>query len=310
MLQPSAIDHNLKILEKVCARKIVFDDVKYATVLPPKQIGRETLLWVKTNRLSFEAKKGSITAILGESGVGKTTSTNLIAACLKHKKYRVLCIDFDQQGHLSFSMGADTRQSPSIYDVIRRSVKCSAAIQKTDVTDIIPATEMLKSLEREFTNAGNERLLRDAIRPVRSMYDYILIDSPPELGLLSANALVASDVVLVPCLPDGYSLKGAVQVHETISRVKYAFNKHLTIGGIFLVRYYPRENLSRSAFGALSQMTERLNIPLLNTRVRHSNMLSDVTSARQLDAVKTCPRVTAVMDYKQLVDELFERKVL
>lgn len=245
-----------------------------------------------------------------KGGVGKTTSTNVLAVCLKHRGYKVLCVDFDQQGHLSFSMNADTRTKPSIYDVIKRRVKCRAAIQQTEVTDIIPATELLKNLEKEFTNAGNERLLKDCLKMVSPLYDYILIDSPPELGLQSANALVASDVVLIPCLPDGYSLKGAVQVHETISRIRQAFNPTLIMGGIFFVRFYPRENLSKSAFGALEQMTQQLDVPLLRTHIRHSNIISDATSVRQLDVAAHRASNKAVQDYQALVDELFEREVL
>lgn len=245
-----------------------------------------------------------------KGGVGKTTSTNILACCLKHRGYQVLCVDFDQQGHLSFSMNADTRTQPSIYDVIRRQVKCRNAIQHTEVTDIIPANEMLKNLEREFTSAGNERLLKDCLKLVSPLYDYILIDSPPELGLQSANALVASDVVLIPCLPDGYSLKGAVQVHETISRIRQAFNPALVMGGIFFVRFYPRENLSRSAHGALDKMTQQLDVPLLQAHIRHSNVISDALSVRQMDVVAHRSANKAVQDYQALVDELFEREVL
>lgn len=251
-----------------------------------------------------------ISLINEKGGVGKTTSTNVIAACLKHKKHNVLCIDFDPQGHLSFSMNADTQNHPTIYDVLKHTVKARYAIQKTAVTDIIPANEILKSIEREFTSSGNERLLKECLKMVSPLYDYIFIDSPPELGLISANALVASDVVLVPCLPDGYSLKGAVNVHETISRIRQAFNPELIIAGIFFVRYYPRENLSRSAAGALEQMSTTLDIPLFNTKIRHSNVLSDATSVKQVDVVQYRPRNNAVLDYMALVDELKERRIL
>lgn len=251
-----------------------------------------------------------ISLINEKGGVGKTTSTNVIAACLKHKKTNVLCVDFDPQGHLSFSMNADTSDRPTIYEVLKHKVKARYAIQRTEVTDIIPANALLKSIEREFTISGNERLLKDSLKMVSPLYDYILIDSPPELGLISANALVASDVVLIPCLPDGYSLKGAVNVHETISRIKQAFNPSLVIGGIFFVRYYPRENLSRSAYGALDQMAESLDIPLLQTKIRHSNVLNDATSVRQVDVCSYRPRNTAVQDYKALVDEMIERGIL
>ncbi len=261
-------------------------------------------------RKEFSNMAKVISLINEKGGVGKTTSTNVLAACLKHRGKRVLCVDFDQQGHLSFSMGAQTGDAPSIYDVIKHTVKASQAIQQTEVTDIIPASDLLKTLEKEFTTAGNEGLLRDALKTIAPQYDYIFIDSPPELGLLSINALVASDVVLIPCLPDGYSLRGAVQVHETICRIRQAFNPTMVVGGIFLVRYYARENLSRSASGALEQLSQSLSIPFLRTHIRHSNAIGDSTSARQQDVVEHRPKNNAVKDYQQMVDELLRRGVI
>ncbi|MEG2213362.1 MAG: ParA family protein [Clostridiales bacterium] len=251
-----------------------------------------------------------VSLINEKGGVGKTTSTNLIAACLKHKNFNVLCIDFDPQGHLSFSMGAATREFPTIYDVIKRTVKARYAIQHTPVTDIISANDILKSIEKEFTVAGNEQLLKNCIKQVAPLYDYIIIDSPPELGLISANALVASDVVLIPCLPDGYSLMGTIKVHETILRMKQAFNPELVIGGIFLVRFYPRERLSQSTAEVLGSIVEKLNLTVLETKIRHSNVLSDTTSVKQLDAVEHLSKNNAVLDYQSLVDELLEKRIL
>ncbi len=251
-----------------------------------------------------------ISFINEKGGVGKTTSTNIIAACLKHKKFNVLCVDFDQQGHLSFSFGANNRNEPTIYDVIKRSVPARRAIQQTPVTDIIPANDMLKSIEVEFTYAGNEKLLKECLKSVGHLYDYILIDSPPELGLVSVNALVASDVVFIPCLPDGYSLMGTIRVHETISRVKRSFNNSLVIGGIILSKYYSNQEISRSTDEVLVKITRMLSIPLINTKIRNGNSLSNVTSVQQQDVYKICPRDRAVVDFKRLVDELLRRGLI
>ncbi len=251
-----------------------------------------------------------ISLINEKGGVGKTTSTNLISACLKRKGFKVLCVDFDPQGHLSFSFGADNREKPTIYDVIKRKTKTKYAIQQSEVTDIIPANDMLKSIENEFTVTGNEQLLKNTIGQVARFYDYILIDSPPELGLVSVNALVASDVVLIPCLPDGYSLMGTIKVHETVLRIKNAFNPTMVIGGIFLVRFYARERLSRSAGEVLEQLTKQLNTPILSSRIRHSSAVCDATTVQQVDAVEKFSTNKAVQDYVTLVDELFEKGVL
>lgn len=248
-----------------------------------------------------------ISLINQKGGVGKTASTNAISACLKHQGFKVLCVDFDPQGYLSFSMGADTREHSTIYDVVKHNIKARYAIQKSNVVDIIPADALLGNVEREFTGPGSEHMLRDCLRSVAPLYDYILIDSPPELGLLSANAIVASNVVLIPGLSDGYSLQGVIQVHETILRIKQAFNPTLVIGGIFLVRYYPREALSKTTKETAELLAEHLNIPLLNTTIRHSNVISKAMTTLQKDILEYAPRNHAVQDYVALVNELFER---
>ncbi len=199
---------------------------------------------------------------------------------------------------------------PTIYDVIKRTVKARQAVQKTAVTDIIPANDILKSIESEFTGAGNQNLLKAVIKSVVLDYDYVLIDSPPELGVISANALVASNIVLIPSMPDGYSLMGVIKVHETVSRIKMAFNPTLTFGGIILVRYYSRENLSKSVSEVLVELTKTLNMPILQSKIRHSNVINDATTVQQLDTVRAHPYNNAVQDYNNLVEELLGKGVL
>lgn len=251
-----------------------------------------------------------ISLITQKGGAGKTTSTNAIAVCLKHRGYRVLAVDFDPQGYLSFSMGADTADHPTVYDVLKHSAKARQAVQHTEVTDVLPADGLLSNFGLEFTGRGNEKILARELKPLEPLYDYILIDSPPELGLLSTSALVASDVVLVPGLADGYSLRGIIQVHETISRVKEGLNPRLVVGGMFLVRYYPREELSRATWETAQMLTSYLHIPLLETRIRHSSAVAKAMTSLQVDLLDYAPRNNAAKDYVALVDELFAKKVL
>ena len=250
-----------------------------------------------------------VSLITQKGGAGKTASTNAITVCLKHRGYRVLCVDFDPQGYLSFSMAAQ-HNKPTIYDVLRHTVKCADAIQHTEVADVLPADGLLGNLPYEFTGAGSERLLKEALRSVDTLYDYILIDSPPELGALSANAVIASNVVLIPGLSDGYSLQGVIQVHETISRIKQSLNPDLVLGGMFLVRYYPREALSKTTWETAKLITAHLSMPLLETRIRHSDTISKVMTTLQCDMVRYAPKNNAVRDYIDLTDELLRKGVL
>lgn len=249
-----------------------------------------------------------ISLITQKGGAGKTASTNALTVCLKHKGYRVLCVDFDPQGYLSFSMGAQSNL-PTVYDVIRGNVTCADAIQRTEVADILPADGLLGNFVYEFNGSGSERLLKEALAPIANLYDYILIDSPPELGVISVNAIIASNVVLIPGLSDGYSLQGVIQVHETISRIKQTLNPSLVLGGMFLVRFYPREALSRTTWETAKLIAQHLNMPLLETRIRHSNVISKVMTTLQCDMISYAPKNTAVQDYIQLTDELLKKGV-
>jgi chromosome partitioning protein len=251
-----------------------------------------------------------ISLINEKGGVGKTSSANAIAVCLKHKNYKVLGVDFDKQGYFSYSVGAETRESPTIYDVIKKQVSVIDAIQHTPVIDILPTDGLLGNIEKEYFDAGSERLLKDALEPLNSMYDYIVIDSPPELGLISANVLTASNLVLIPALCDFFSLQGVIQVHETINRIKHAINPDLVLGGMFLCRYYPREELSRVARETAAKLCENLNMTLLNTAIRHSTVITNAMTAAQEDLIEFAPKNPVVKDYIALVDELFERGLL
>lgn len=251
-----------------------------------------------------------ISLINEKGGVGKTSSANAIAVCLKHKNYKVLGVDFDKQGYFSYSVGAETRESPTIYDVIKNNVNAIDAIQHTPVIDIIPTDGLLGNIEKEYYGVGSERLLKDALAPLSSMYDYIIIDSPPELGLSSANVINASNVVLIPALCDFFSLQGVIQVHETINRIKHAINPDLVLGGMFLCRYYPREELSRVTRETAVKLCENLNMTLLDTKIRHSTVITNAMTAAQDDLIEFAPKNPVVKDYISLVDELFERGIL
>lgn len=251
-----------------------------------------------------------VSLINQKGGVGKTTSANAISVCLKHKNFRVLCVDFDPQAYLSFSMGADTREKGTIYDVLKRTFKPQYAVQRTPIIDILPANGLLTNIEREFTGVGSESILKECLAPLLKSYDYIIIDTPPELGLLLSNAVIASDVVLIPALSEGYSLHGVIQVHETVMRIRQALNPGLVVGGMFLLRYYAREALSKTAMETARLLTSQLDIPLLETTVRHSNVVSKAMTMLQTDIVEYAPKNKAVQDYIRLVDELLEKGVL
>ena len=246
-----------------------------------------------------------------KGGVGKTTTTNALAMGLRHKGYRVLCVDFDPQGNLSFSLRADNRVElqNSIYQVLKGDLKAVQAIQHTELADVITSNMMLSGIELEFTGKGREFLLSSALKSVEKRYDYILIDSPPALGVLTVNAFSASNVILMPVLSDLYSLQGIVQLNETIEHVRARNNPGLVNAGILLTRFNPRGQINNVIRETAADMAKTFNIPLLRTTIRTG---VDLTKAQILrrDMIRYAPKSKAVQDYQRLLDELFERGVL
>ncbi|MGP8310496.1 ParA family protein [Enterocloster aldenensis] len=240
-----------------------------------------------------------------KGGVGKTTSAYVIATALKEMGYRVLAVDMDPQGNLSFSLGADT-ESATIYDVLKGELKPRYAVQKSTLVDIIPSNILLSSIELEFTGVRREFLLTEALGPFKALYDYILIDSPPALGILTVNAFTAADYVLVPMLSDIFSLQGITQLEETIRRVRNYCNPDIRILGVFLTKHNPRTRFSKEVEGTLRMVAEDLQMPVLETFIRESVALREAQSL-QCSVLEYAPDCNAVRDYKSLIQELMQR---
>lgn len=252
---------------------------------------------------------GKIISISNQKGgVGKTTTVGALAAGFKHKGYRVLAIDLDPQGNLSFSMGAEIETVGTIYDVLRGDCKVPFAIQRTPIADIISSNILLSGIELEFTNTGREFLLREALSSVANLYDYILIDTPPALSILTVNAFTASDCIIVPMLSDIFSLQGIAQLYETVERVKKYCNPKLSIAGILLTRHNSRTKLSKEVRGTAELISEDLGVPLFKTCIRSSVSICEAQSI-QRNVFQYAPKSIAVRDYAALINELSERGI-
>ncbi|MFA9381981.1 MAG: ParA family protein, partial [Acetanaerobacterium sp.] len=123
-----------------------------------------------------------------KGGVGKTTTSSALAGGLKLLGYRVLAIDLDPQGNLSFSVGAETDESPTIYDVFKDQATIEDTIQETKTCDILPSNILLSGAELEFNRPGREHILKEAMGDIAQQYDYVIIDTPPALSILTVNA--------------------------------------------------------------------------------------------------------------------------
>jgi len=247
-----------------------------------------------------------ISIITQKGGVGKTTIVNALASVLSQRGLRILTIDMDPQGNLSYSVGAETENSPTSYNVLRGDVDAQYAVQRYSMTDIIPSNILLSSIELEFTGYNREYLLSKAIKNIKPIYDFVFIDSPPGLGILTVNALTASDYVILPMLPDIFSLQGISMVYETIEHIQQSCNPKLRPLGILVNKFNRYSLLHREILGTANMISESTGIPVFKTMIRNCNELSEAQSL-QCDINDYARRCKGVKDFNKLANELKER---
>lgn len=221
---------------------------------------------------------GRVYAIANQKGgVGKTTTSVNLAASLAAAERRVLLIDMDPQGNAGSGLGVNTRDvQRGTYDVLLGRATLDEVVQGTSLPSlkVCPASPALVGAEIELIDLDRrDLLLRDALERARRRYDYILIDCPPSLGLLTLNALCAADAALVPMQCEFYALEGIAQLVSTIERVKATRNPKLAIEGVLLTMFDPRSVLARQVADEL-----RKHFRVFDTVVPRNVRLSEAPS--------------------------------
>ena len=222
-------------------------------------------------------RMAKIVAIVNQKGgVGKTTSCVNLAAALKAAGQRILLCDFDPQANATSGMGVDKTVSNGIYDVLINSVETEKAIVRTSYGDVLPSSKALAGASVEMIDLPERQFrLRMALEQVRDNYDYVFIDCPPSLELLTLNALCAADSLLVPLQGEYYALEGLSQLMATVRQVKRLYNPQLDLEGVLLTMYDGRLNLTQQVVAEVKKFFPR---KVYSTAIPRSVRLSEAPS--------------------------------
>ncbi|MDL2237948.1 ParA family protein [Christensenellaceae bacterium OttesenSCG-928-K19] len=245
-----------------------------------------------------------ITIANQKGGVGKSTTVHAMGSGLMLRGHRVLFVDLDSQGNLSYTMQADD-DVPSALDILTGNANTANSIQHLKGGDLIAGTPALAGADNLLlSELGKEYRLREALKDV-SAYDYILIDTPPALGVLTINALTAASCAIIPAQADIYSLQGIGQLSNTIQTVKQYCNPGLTIDGILLTRFNARAVLSRDIADIVEDTAKQLHTRLYKARIRE-NIAAKEAQANRQSLLVYAPKSNAASDYNHFLDEFLE----
>lgn len=262
------VKHFYMLIQDFCAKKEIKGIEK-----------RETYAIMEKCNISGSGRRlmGKIIAIVNQKGgVGKTTTCVNLCHALQLRGKKILLCDCDPQGNSTSGVGVDKNTSPNIYDVIMNGVEAEKVVVKTKYFSIIPANRELSGALVELVNMeGREFVLKRALEPIKDKFNYIFIDCPPSLELLTLNALCAADSVIVPVQCEYFALEGLTDLIGTIKTINKRLNPELKLEGILMTMYDPRTKLSIEVENEIKKF---FGDKVYNTKIPRNVRLSEAPS--------------------------------
>ena len=251
--------------------------------------------------------KEIISIINQKGGVGKSTTAHALGSGMMMRNQKVLFVDLDGQGNLSQTVNAEEPEH-SILDVLLGRASAKEAIHIVDGKHILASSPLLAGADTLIVEVGKEFRLKEALDPIQNDYDYIILDTPPALGILTVNALTASTSVIIPAQADIYSLQGIDQLMGTNETVKKYCNPELTIKGILLTRYNSRTVLTRDITEIIQFKARELGATFYSNPIRENISIKEAQVSRT-SIFSYAPKSNAAEDYESFLEEVLEGKV-
>ena len=241
-----------------------------------------------------------------KGGVGKTTTAQALAAGLAERGYKVLGIDLDPQGNFSTACGAVNYNVPTVYELMKQTAGIEEAIQRMKGGyDVVPANIMLAGAEQELSQTGKEHRLKEAVSTVAGNYDFVVIDTPPSLGVLTVNAFTCASDILIPTTAGIFATAGISQLSETVSSVQKYCNPGVKIRGILFTRFNPRANISRQIKELTEQLSEYISAPIYQTYIR-AGVVVEEAQVNKADLFDYAGKSTVAEDYRAFIGEFLK----
>lgn len=242
-----------------------------------------------------------ITITNQKGGVGKTTTAAALIVGLHQRGARVLGIDLDPQGNLGFSLGLEIGAGYTTYDVLSKKRSIYEAISTTEYGDVIPSDVLLSTAEVEFTAPRREFMLSEQLQLVQDRYDFIIIDTPPALNILTINAYVASTGLIIPMAPEILSLVGVSQLRDTYETIQRSYNPDLKVLGILMNKFNHRLRLHRDVLDMANEIAEQIGTQVFSAKVRSSIDVAAAPAYGQ-SVLTYSPKSNPAMDLRKIVD--------